>query len=147
MRKLSDFYGSKPVLLNLVAVSGVLGLGHHIDHIIRGNHVGWPVIPEVTAFTYSLFIYPLILVGLYFEYRDRDTSVYWPLVLFPIFALVAVTHFGPWALEPPSHVIEPYSSFYIGVLAFVWLLALTVSLAFTLIRSITVFLERKQFSE
>jgi len=142
VRKLSDFYGSKTVLLKLVALSGFLGLGHHLDHVVRGNHVGWPIIPEVTAFTYSLFIYPLILVGLYLEYRDRDTSVYWPLVLFPIFALVLFTHFGPWALEPPSHVIDPYSSVYMGLFAFGWLILLTLSLGMALFQSLTVFKDR-----
>jgi len=144
VRKLSDFQGSKKVLLRLIGLSGILGIGHHIDHMIRGNHVGWPIIPEVTPFTYSLFIYPLILAGFYLEYQDRDTSVYWPLVLLPISAIVLATHFGPWAVEPPSHVIEPYDSFYIGIFAFGWLIALTFTLGLTLLQSLTVFWNRNE---
>lgn len=143
MRDFSDICGSKEVLIKLIFLSGILGIGHHLDHIIRGNHVGWPVIPEVTAFTYSLLIYPLILVGLILEYKNRDTSIYWPLVLFPIFALVLVTHFGPLALEPSSDVIEPYSSYYVGIFAFAWLIGLTISLAATLIQALTVFWSEK----
>lgn len=40
----------------------VLGLGalHHVDHVVRGNHSGWPFTSSVTPFTYSLAIYPLV---------------------------------------------------------------------------------------
>ncbi len=44
----------------VMAASTLLGIGHHIDHIIRGNHVGWPITSHVNPFTYSLAIYPLI---------------------------------------------------------------------------------------
>jgi len=45
------------------AVSTLLGVAHHVDHGIRGNHVGWPITPEVNAFTYSLAVYPLVALG------------------------------------------------------------------------------------
>jgi hypothetical protein len=48
----------------LIALAVVMCVGHHIDHVIRGNNVGWPIDSEVNAFTFSLLIYPLILVGL-----------------------------------------------------------------------------------
>lgn len=44
-------------------VATVLGLAHHLDHAIRGTHVGWPVTPAVNAFTFSLTIYPLMSLG------------------------------------------------------------------------------------
>ena len=34
-----------------VLLPTVLGAAHHIDHIVRGNHVGWPITPEVNPFT------------------------------------------------------------------------------------------------
>lgn len=51
-------------LCALTFLAAFMALGHHVDHVIRGNNVGWPITDEVNAFTYSLVIYPLILVGL-----------------------------------------------------------------------------------
>lgn len=50
-------------LIMLAIFTTVFGIGHHVDHIIRGNHVGWPLTPEVTPFTYSLGFYPFIALG------------------------------------------------------------------------------------
>ncbi|MGA7622005.1 MAG: hypothetical protein WB630_02945 [Candidatus Acidiferrales bacterium] len=36
-----------------LATSFVLGICHHIDHVLRYDHSGWPFRPEVTPFTYS----------------------------------------------------------------------------------------------
>lgn len=38
-----------------------MSLGHHIYHVIRTDHVGWPLTVHLTPFTYSSGIYPLIL--------------------------------------------------------------------------------------
>jgi hypothetical protein len=54
-------------LFKLALLATVFGIGHHIDHVIRGNHVGWPLIEEPTPFTYSLGFYPFIASGLYFS--------------------------------------------------------------------------------
>lgn len=37
-----------------------LGILHHIDHVLRGDHSGWPFRREATAFTFTLLIYPLL---------------------------------------------------------------------------------------
>ena len=60
----ADSRGPNRILYGLIFLAMFLSLGHHIDHIIRGNNVGWPLTAEVNAFTYSLGIYPLILLGL-----------------------------------------------------------------------------------
>lgn len=49
---------AEKVLLVAFAVSVV----HHVDHVLRRDHSGWPFVPEVTTFTYSLVVYP-VLVG------------------------------------------------------------------------------------
>jgi hypothetical protein len=36
----------------------VLLLGHHLDHLIRPNAVGWPLTEEVNAFTSSGLVPP-----------------------------------------------------------------------------------------
>jgi hypothetical protein len=40
-----------------------LGLAviHHIDHVLRVDHSGWPFTDKVTPFTFSLLAYPMIL--------------------------------------------------------------------------------------
>ncbi len=41
-----------------------MSLGHHLDHVLRGNHVGWPLTEHPAPFTYSFGVYPLIFLGL-----------------------------------------------------------------------------------
>jgi len=45
----------------LVATT-VLGVLHHVDHVLRYDHSGWPFRSDVTPFTFSLLVYPLIAV-------------------------------------------------------------------------------------
>lgn len=113
----------------LIGLGTIFGIGHHLDHIVRGNHVGWPLIPEVTVFTYTLMIYPVIAIGMYLTMNERVGVRYWVIVLGGILFAVIITHFGPWATEPPQDVIEPYESAYLGYAAFGWLLGLVISLA------------------
>lgn len=49
---------AEKVLLVAIAVSFV----HHVDHVLRRDHSGWPFVPDVTPFTFSLVAYP-VLVG------------------------------------------------------------------------------------
>lgn len=48
----------RPFLI-AIAVSAAL---HHLDHVLRADHSGWPFQAEVTPFTYSLLVYPALLV-------------------------------------------------------------------------------------
>ena len=52
-------------LLVLAGCTTVFGLVHHVDHVVRGNHSGWPFEQAITPFTFSLLIYALLLPGLY----------------------------------------------------------------------------------
>ncbi len=108
-------------LSGLVFLATVLSLGHHIDHIIRGNHVGWPLTTEVTPFTYSLGVYPLILLGLSLYRSGRVGPGYWALLTGSGALFVAAIHFGPAAVEPPADIIDPYQSRVVGWVAFAWL--------------------------
>ena len=38
------------ILYRLTWLAATLSLGHHLDHLIRGNAVGWPLTEEVNAF-------------------------------------------------------------------------------------------------
>jgi len=44
----------------LILLSAGLGVLHHVDHVLRYDHSGWPFRGIVTPFTYSLLVYPLI---------------------------------------------------------------------------------------
>lgn len=115
-------------LVQLIGVATVFGIGHHLDHIIRGNHVGWPLIPELTPFTYTLAIYPLIAIGLYLTVTERVGAGYWSVLLAVIFVAVTTTHFGPWAAEPPGDIVGPYERPAVGYVALAWLFGLVGSL-------------------
>ena len=105
----------------LVVLATLMSIGHHVDHIIRGNHVGWPLTAHLTPFTYSLGVYPLILLGLYLYRSKRVGPGYWPLLSGAGALFVAAIHFGPTAVESPSDIIALYEPRIIGWLAFAWL--------------------------
>lgn len=115
------------VLYLCVLLATALGAAHHIDHVIRGNHVGWPLTPEVNGFTYSLASYPLIAVSLYLTLTRRVAAGYWAGVLAALAAMAAYFHIGPWAVETPQDVIGPYTNPLFGYIAYAILLALIAS--------------------
>jgi hypothetical protein len=106
------------------AVALALGLAHHIDHVVRGNHVGWPVTPSVNPFTYSLVIYPLVVLGFVLSLTGRAGARYWTAVMTLGGLMLVFFHLSPWAIEPPTDVILPYSNPLWGYAAFAILLAL-----------------------
>jgi hypothetical protein len=73
----------------------VFGLLHHTDHVIRGNHVGWPFSHVVTPFTFSLLIYPLLAYGLTQLRRDRVRRGFWISLSLLLAALLTFVHFVP----------------------------------------------------
>ena len=106
----------------LIYLALVLSLGHHLDHAVRGNHVGWPLSAEVTPFTYSLGIYPFILVGLMLSHAGRVGAGYWAWLSGLGIVFISAIHFGPAALEPPRDIIKLYQPPLVGWLAFAELL-------------------------
>ncbi|WP_049984837.1 hypothetical protein [Halobellus rufus] len=115
--------------LVFTAVPTVLGAAHHVDHVIRGNHVGWPITPEVNPFTYSLAIYPLLAIGLSLTLTNRVGARFWAGFFAFSTGMLAYFHVSPWAVEPPRDVILPYADPVLGYLAFGVLLALIASVA------------------
>ncbi|WP_440991502.1 hypothetical protein [Haloarchaeobius baliensis] len=108
----------------LFAVATLLGLAHHLDHVIRGNHVGWPITPEVNPFTYSLAIYPLLVLGFTLSLTGRAGARYWTVVMSLGAGMLVFFHLSPWAVEPPGDVVLPYANPLFGYVAFAVLLAL-----------------------
>jgi hypothetical protein len=121
----------------LFGAATLLGAAHHVDHVVRGNHVGWPVGPEVNPFTYSLAIYPLVGLGFALAYTGRAGVRYWAGVMTAGVGMLVFFHLSPWAVEPPADVILPYANPVVGYLAFGLLLALiavtAVGVAYTLL--------------
>jgi hypothetical protein len=58
-------------LVWIAASVGILGLLHHADHVFRGNHSGWPFSADVTPFTFSLLIYPILIYGIWRTWRRQ----------------------------------------------------------------------------
>lgn len=133
-------------LFFLVCVVALFGAGHHIDHVIRGNHVGWPLIPEVNAFTISLLSYPFVALGLYLGWRDRAGVRYWTGLFFVVAVMVITQHFGPTATEPPGDVIGPYESELLGSIAFGWLVLFTLVIVAALVYSGVLWVRRRTAS-
>ncbi|MBA2564174.1 MAG: hypothetical protein H0V09_01970 [Gemmatimonadetes bacterium] len=71
-----------------------LGMIHHVDHVLRVDHSGWPFIPEVTPFTFSFLVYPLLLLA--FQTRRPWLRV---AVLALLFVTVQSVH---TLFEPPT---------------------------------------------
>jgi hypothetical protein len=46
----------------LLLVVAALAFLHHVDHVLRADNSGWPFTPEVTAFTVSLLVYPILVL-------------------------------------------------------------------------------------
>ncbi len=131
MQKGSAVFGSNRILYGLIFLAMFMSLGHHIDHVIRGNHVGWPLTAELNAFTYSLGIYPLILLGLYLYASGRVGPGFWALLSGSGALFVAWIHFGPVAVEPPADIINLYEVRIVGWMAFLWLVVFVLVLVGT----------------
>ena len=116
--------GSGAPAYRVVLLAAVLSLGHHLDHVVRGTHVGWPLTPEPTPFTYSLVVYPLLLLGLALSRSGRVGPGSWALLSGGGALFLAAVHLGPGAVEPLGDVVAGHASAPLGRLAVAELLAL-----------------------
>jgi hypothetical protein len=116
----------------LVAAASVTTFGffHHVDHVVRGNHSGWPFEEPVTPFTFSLLIYALLLPGLYLTAKGRLMAGYWLFTAVAGLALVVWVHFVPTGdyEAPIEDIYVVYGSPLAGLLALVALTGLVFSL-------------------
>ena len=116
----------------LVAATGVtiFGIFHHVDHVVRGNHSGWPFQEAVTPFTFSLLIYALLLPGLYLTMQGRLMAGYWLFTAITALALVISVHFvGAEREAPIRDIYAVYDNPVWGFLAVADLWAIFASLA------------------
>jgi hypothetical protein len=120
---------SRRWLLIFASSATVFSVLHHVDHVARGNHSGWPFQAEVTPFTFSLLIYALILPGIYLTARGRGVAGYHLFVAVTGLVLLGTVHFAPTGgQESPIHDIYiVYESPFAGMLALMILAALMTS--------------------
>jgi hypothetical protein len=131
-------------LYRLTWLAAALSLGHHLDHLIRHNAVGWPLTDQVNAFTASLVVYPIIATGLLLYHAGRVGPGFWALVSGGGAAFVSAVHFGPAAVEPPELILDPYHPPILGWLAFGWLVAFVTVLAITCVYETRLWWQQRQ---
>ena len=131
----------------LILIAIALGALHHIDHILRYDHSGWPFRSEVTPFTFSLLVYPLSLTALLWRSRPwlrvmcvglvlvsvqlAHTFVETPKQQFVVWAHNASDE--PFALHHPNllNIQSPllgYAAVVLSILLSIALLCATISL-------------------
>lgn len=86
----------------ILAVSLPFGVLHHIDHVLRVDHSGWPFQSEISPFTFTLLIYPAIY--LVHKYKDKKKFVASVLGFISIFLIFAHT-----MTEPPQQVYTTWA--------------------------------------
>ena len=131
----------------LTAVTTLLGLLHHADHVLRFDHSGWPFTPEVTPFTFSLLIY--VVIGFIFALRRfprTRVALATVLFLFPTLAHVYLEppagQYQTWAYRPEVNLLRTNAP-VLGVAA----VAITIFLsAFALATLIAFWVEARQGS-
>ena len=95
--------GRLDVVQKLVLSMIPLGLLHHADHVGRADHSSWPFRPEVGPFTFTLLIYPVLI--LVFLARRRPWVRVAGLGLVSLFTLLAHT-----LIEPPQQIYGTWAN-------------------------------------
>jgi len=89
----------------LLAVAA-LAFVHHVDHVLRADNSGWPFTPDVTAFTISLLVYPILLLDFLLLRRRPWVRV---ALVAGLFVALQVAHA---VYEPPA---DQYGTWANGV--------------------------------
>ena len=131
----------------LLLMAATLALLHHVDHVLRVDHSGWPFLSEVTPFTFSLIIYPIFFFVFFSRsrpwHRVAGTTL---LFLFSVFAHAfletPMDQYQTWAYGSnfPGHVgqhnLLGEDSKLLGVCAVI----ITILLSLTLLAALLAFL-------
>jgi hypothetical protein len=64
VRPLRADTGLAPRTAAVLLAAVVVGFAHHLDHVLRVDHSGWPFRPDVNPFTFSLVAYPILFFAL-----------------------------------------------------------------------------------
>jgi hypothetical protein len=135
---------TRRILYQLTWLAAAMSLGHHLDHLVRHNAVGWPLTDQVNAFTISLVVYPVIVTGLLLYRAGRVGPGFWALLSGGGAVFVSAVHFGPAAVEPPQLILGHYHPPILGWMAFAWLAAFVAVLAITSLYETRLWWQRRQ---
>ena len=58
----------------LMLFGGGLGILHHLDHVLRFDHSGWPFRDIVTPFSCSLLVYPLLGIAFFWRCASQTCA-------------------------------------------------------------------------
>jgi hypothetical protein len=100
----------------LVAVITVLSVAHHVDHVVRDS-TGWPFDGGFNPFSASLFIYPVIALGVILSRAGRVGARFWAFLAGGAAVFVTAVHLGPGAGDAIDDIPGSYGSNVAGVLA------------------------------
>lgn len=123
----------------LLLIAGALAIVHHIDHVLRVDHSGWPFVPRVSPFTFSLLVYPLFLFVLLVRtkpwFRVAVTGfLFVGTSLTHAFIETPVDEYRTWAYgsnfpgQVGQHNLTGRDSVFLGVCAAIVTLLLSVAL-------------------
>ena len=121
------------------AVTTAFVASHHLDHAFRQVHIGWPLTDQVNPFTFSLILYPLFLLGIYFTVRGRVWAGYWVGVATFALTLVTFVHFRPSpGAESLDQVYGPWNNPILGSIAVAIVFALEFVMVWLLVAAVRV---------
>ena len=116
----------------ITIATAIVGLLHHVDHVLRFDHSGWPFVPQVTVFTYSLLVYPTILVLL--------AARTWPrLRVFLAFLLFLFPTMAHIFIETPMDQYSTWRTPEVNLLGVDYLLAGAAAFSITITLSVLAF--------
>ena len=95
--------GRLDLVQKLVLIAIPLGLLHHADHVGRADHSAWPFRAEVGPFTFTLLIYPVLVLVLLSRRRHWVRVV--GLGLVSLFTLLAHS-----LIEPPQQIYGTWAN-------------------------------------
>jgi hypothetical protein len=110
MRASDRFGGLSRRSAIVIGATIVIGFIHHVDHVLRVDHSGWPFRADVNPFTFSLLAYPILLFVLLGPAR-----LFW-LRWFVLLVSVGATLLAHTMIETPNmqyvmwarnHSLEP----------------------------------------
>ncbi|CAN5221429.1 hypothetical protein BH20ACT9_BH20ACT9_09170 [soil metagenome] len=105
-----------PTLYWLIGAATILSLTHHVDHVLRGA-TGWPLTGDFNPFTYSLFVYPVIAVGVTLSLRGTVGPRFWSFLSAGGALFVGAVHLGPVAGDALAEIPGQYASPLAGAVA------------------------------
>lgn len=100
----------------LVFAITALSVAHHVDHVLRGV-TGWPFNDQFNAFSGSLFVYPVIALGLFMSKQGRLGPLFWSFLAGGGALFILVVHVGPAAGDDVADLPSQHDSAVAAVLS------------------------------